>query len=137
MELKEFVSSTLTGIVEGVLDAQRKTCPLGAIISPGCMMNEKGEHRMVVIERVNGKDSRSVAVSTISFDIAVVLSEKDGKKGGGGISVFNVRADGELKKEKSSENASRIKFDLNVSWPVADHKGPFIDRLSPCEDRLE
>ena len=101
MELKEFISKTITDIVRAVDEVSQNL------------------HREVKVH--NTKDSRS-----IEFDIAVSVEENKGKESGvtgeaeGKIKVLslgiagNVKGDSKSKSETKINNVSRIKFGVDV-----------------------
>lgn len=122
MELREFVSRTFNDIINGILDAQRSAAGTGAIISPGSEYTHK---KLVPI----GKGAHA-PVSSIAFDIAVTSTEAKSGKGSGGISVAGFGAKGEKEAQNSLQHATRIKFDIEVLWPLSDHDGPYADKIT-------
>lgn len=123
MELREFVSRTLGDVINGILDAQRAAIGTGAIISPGAEYTHKK------LTAMGG--GRHAPLSTIAFDVAVTSTESSGGKGEAGIRVAGIGAKGEREAQNSLEHATRIKFDIEVLWPLSDRDGPYIDKASP------
>lgn len=105
MELKKFVSESLTQIIDGVKDAQEKTEKSGARINP--KFTPKVPEVMKYQHRIK----------EIDFDVAVTVQEESGIKSGAGVAfgpvVIGTRADA-----KSSDGSlSRIKFTVPVIYP--------------------
>ncbi len=82
MELKEFVSETLTQICEGVKDAQQRCADMGALINP--MLDVKTCNAEVY--KHDGKDypakeSQSQMVTSVEFAITIEppYISRDGK----------------------------------------------------------
>lgn len=99
MELKEFISTTLKQVVEGVIDAQdyMKKEKINAIISPaGTYVKEK----------------------SIDFDVAITVNESNSTSAGGGINVASIiTAGGKKNSESTEQSISRVKFSVGVNLP--------------------
>jgi|LQAB01.1.fsa_nt_gi hypothetical protein len=102
MELKEFVSDSLVGIIDGIIDAQRRTTESGAVISS---------------DEFDGKGNVETKSHKVYFDIAVSLMEMSDKKGFFSISVLSINAGKQKDTVSSAENVSRIRFDIDVIFP--------------------
>lgn len=129
MELKEFVTSTLTQIVEGILEAQRNVAQTGGIICPG----KRDKDGTVAYLEKDLKTERSVSVHKVLFDVAVSVSSK--KEGGldAGIVVLGMNFGGKGKAEKGNESISRLQFEVPVSFPLSDFNGPYADKIKGSE----
>ncbi|MCF8241359.1 MAG: hypothetical protein K9J16_08220 [Melioribacteraceae bacterium] len=118
MELKEFVSETLTQIISGVKDAQSQQNELGAKINPtiGSAQVSASSIPTSYIPTSN----ISSGIFFIEFDVSVFASNEKGVKGGGSLNVaaIKVGADG----EKSSSNAqqNKINFVVPITLPVVN-----------------
>tara|TARA_B100000678_G_scaffold55404_1_gene44432 strand:+ start:1618 stop:2049 length:432 start_codon:yes stop_codon:yes gene_type:complete len=109
MEVGEFVSETLTGIVIGIQEAKLNVAELGAI-APGS---------------INGKAQK--IERTVHFEIAVTASEaKVSEKSASGdvkgrarVVVVSAEVDGEValkaKSDQLTQRVSRISFDVPIS----------------------
>jgi hypothetical protein len=92
MDLKEFITKTISGIVNGLSDASKEI----------------------------GKDvymigAESTAHRHIEFDVAVSVEEMSGMNGGGKIKVLSFfEAGGEKSLETKNSTISRIKFGVLV-----------------------
>ncbi len=94
MDLKNFISKTITGIINGLDDVSSK------------LKNKKvGMYSM-------GKDNRR----HIEFDVAVAVENKKGKSGGANINVLQVfGGGGKITSESINSTVSRIKFGVRIS----------------------
>ena len=111
MELKDFVSQTLTQIIEGVKESQIKASELGGIVSP-CLTSNHSEMGKQGILSASGR-----AAQIVQFDVALTVVEGTGTKGGIGVfaGAINLGSSGESKAESTS--VSRIKFSVPVVLP--------------------
>ncbi len=107
MELKEFISSTLCQIIDGIKDAQEKH---DAFINP--KQSRKGPTKEVYIQDEYGKP-----ITDISFDIAVTAEDKSDAEGGAKISVMSLGFGGKMSETNLSKTASRIQFEIPICYP--------------------
>ena len=117
MDLKTFVSETLTQIVEGVADAQKRIrdANIAAAVNPSYRM---------------GTSQRDYAdEKPVEFDVAVVISEESseasGNKAGasvGIIAVLSAKASADIESNSvgihRNETASRIRFSVQLAQPA-------------------
>jgi len=101
MDLKEFITLSLTQIVQGVANAQEDVRSLGANayvtpISSGSVLNRP---------------------ESIHFDIAVTALETTEKSGKAGVQVMGVGAGGQLSQTDGTETVSRIQFSVPIVFP--------------------
>lgn len=114
MELKEFVTTTLVQITEGVKDAQEQLKDSGVLINP---------RSAATVNAVSDTDTRNLRmIQSVKMDIAITVSENVKGKAGIGIaaSVFKVGASNE--EGSSNSHTSRIEFDIPISFPVMSDK---------------
>ena len=105
MDLKTFVSETITQIADGIKDAQAKET--GAWICPPVKPNQQ-ENAIR-----DGQD----AAQMLSFDIAVTTTDASGSTGGGSLKVLGVSLGGGINQETQNAVASRVQFSIPVVWP--------------------
>lgn len=117
MDIRTFVSETLTQIVEGVADAQRRIDEGGS----GAQVNPSVKYGTA--------EPRGVAdANPVDFDIAVTVAAEDreGSESKMGaslqvLSVVGVKLGGGLSEQSSgiqrSETASRVKFSVQLAQP--------------------
>lgn len=114
MDLKTFVTETLSQIAEGVTDAQRRCKELGARVNPKVSGNYR-EHEELWV------DDGGAAAQFVDFDVAITASEGTGTKGGIGITVgaFALGSSGQSQAEKSA--SSRVRFFVPLVLPPERH----------------
>jgi hypothetical protein len=78
VDLKDFVSQTLSQIVEGVQTAQSQIKAKGAVINPSFIGNYKeiAKHGGGLMTNVGGY------AQVVEFDVALTVTEGTGTKGG-------------------------------------------------------
>ncbi len=111
MELKDFVKETLTNIVTGITESQKfmkennyngEICPIisSEWVKSGYVFSEGGK-----------------PIQSVEFDVAVTISEKKDTKGKIGIIISSIGLGAEKNKEKSSDQNSRIRFSIPITYP--------------------
>lgn len=114
MELKDFVATTLSQIVEGIKQAQSDVQDTGALINPTPFSDKV--HKIAEsgggIFTVSGDYAQF-----IEFDIAISSIEIEGKKEGIGViaGALNLGSSNQRSGQNMSEN--RIKFKTLVVFP--------------------
>jgi len=96
MDLKEFISETLSQIADGFVCAKEKM---------------KGKNIYI------GGSNISESHQKVSFDVAITVVEGTETTGKAGISVWSIGAGISGKSENSSSTVSRIKFDVPIKLP--------------------
>ena len=117
MDLKEFISTTLTQVVEGVKAAQGGD--LGDHISPRIQDNEADYKGHSIVSPMRGP-----LLTIVDFDVAVTASESGGADAGIRVAVWGVG--GGVEGSRASENiaVNRIKFSVPVALPVSEDEVP-------------
>jgi hypothetical protein len=114
MNLNEFITATLTQIIQGIKSAQKVANENGAKISSTNLTftGAKSGAGIVYYDKISLE-----IVQYVDFDIAVTTKEGDKEKGGVGIFVgsFGVGAQAQTENERSSLN--RIKFSIPLYLP--------------------
>lgn len=116
-DLKVFVSETLTQIVEGVLDAQKKLAALGSSAATNPTLRQEGSNRK------HGPESQ------VEFDVAVTVATQTGDTSGekasakvGMLSVVSFGASTDLSSSTSAaqpnEAVSRVRFSVKLAKPA-------------------
>jgi hypothetical protein len=108
MKLADFISESLTAIMNGVQASQAAAANMGAKVNPTGLSFKKEEHWH--------HDSSSM-VQTIEFDIAVTTAQGTETKGGIGVMVGGIGLGSHGKSDKSTESLSRIKFCVPILLP--------------------
>ncbi len=107
MELKEFIKTALTEIVEGVSEASEEAGKHGATIGSTELYGYLKEAKVTT-------NVDSLPVSQVDFDIALTEAKKSDTKGGIGVHLgaLKLGSDGSSHNENGSH--SRIKFSVPI-----------------------
>lgn len=110
MELKHFISETLSQLIEGITEAQKNVEESTAKISPNFSYTSRPELLL-------GKTPDGTHVISVDFDIAIDVQEGTKTQGGIGVvsGIFNLGSAGESSANKQSMN--KIKFSIPVALP--------------------
>lgn len=109
MELQEFITETLTQIVNGVVEAQKKLADTGCLIVP--YTGDMG-HNIV-----STQTHKARAVQKVKMNIVLNVTEGEGKSSK--IGVFKILQAG-ISSEKNMENTqmTSIEFEVPLALPV-------------------
>ena len=114
MELKDFIQTAVTQIVEGVVAAQAAAAAHHVVVNPA-----------VDLQRRNGTSpggqAAAARVSDISFDVAVTGVESSTASGSGKLQVagsWSARAGAETH-AATAEPFTRLQFSLPIAFPEA------------------
>jgi len=109
MNLKEFITETISAIVDASSDLQDKYAKDDVVINPPS--GGSNEYAIHI------KDPRYAMrrVKNISFDVAVSAASKTTGGGEAGIKVLSVGIGAKGEKAASSEKVSRVKFEIPIA----------------------
>ena len=110
MELKDFITATLTEIQSGVQAAIDSTIKnkVGGAINP-CWGGTK--------------DISVSQIQKVQFDIAVTVSDKTAGSAEAGIKVVGIKIGGSGSEATETSNVSRIQFSIPIVPPVTTISG--------------
>jgi len=113
MNLRDFISETLTQILGGVTDAQKAAAELGGKVSPRLAgaATYASDHGFLV--------AHGGSAQIVRFDVALTVKEGTGTKGGIGIvaGIVSLGSTGQSNSENSS--VSRVQFSVPLTLPDA------------------
>jgi hypothetical protein len=113
VNLRDFISETLTQIVGGVADAQRAASEMGGKVSPRLsgIASHASDHGFL--------SAQGGSAQVVRFDVALTVKEGTGTKGGIGIvaGIVSVGSAGQSSTENSS--VSRVQFSVPLTLPSA------------------
>ena len=112
MDLKDFIQTAVTQIVEGVVAAQAAATTHGVAVNPAVEPSPRGH--------AAGHAADGSRVSNISFDVAVTGVEGSVAQGSGKLQVagtWSARAGAET--SASGEHCTRLQFSLPIAFPEA------------------
>lgn len=114
MELKDFISETLSQIIDGVSEVQEKYKTKNVLINPDKIEGANGEYY------ISGRSSSHIhttLIQNIQMDVAITATEGNENKVGIGVAkILNIGTS----KETNAQNTtlSRIKFSIPISLPT-------------------
>lgn len=112
VELKDFISTTLTQLIDGIMNAQEYAKDKGAIVNP-----EDGfQSDLNKLSRLFGSDHRLVHI--IEFDVAVTVAEDKQFKGGVGIVIPELSLGYQRKTDNLRSAVSRVQFSIPIVLPT-------------------
>ena len=112
MDLKDFIQTAVTQIVEGVIAAQAAAAIHRVAVNPGAHPISPGKPA--------GQAADGSHVSNISFDVAVTGVEGSAANGSGKLQVagtWSARAGAET--NASGQHCTRLQFSLPIAFPEA------------------
>lgn len=113
MDLKEFVTMSLTQIVQGVSESAAEISKLGGSVSPAFSGNGKADQLGVSM------DGKGSPVYAVEFDVALVASTSLGGEAGAKLQIasfVNIGAKGTTTDKQ--ESTSRVKFSVPIQLPT-------------------
>jgi len=112
MDLKEFVASSLTQIIEGIREAQQRGAASGAWVSPAGseIPTRAGARTMVTPDGLS-------YLHDVEFDVAISVSDEQKAGAGAGIQIFGAKIGGDGSVAYQNAAVSRIQFTIPVVWP--------------------
>ena len=108
MEIKEFISETLTQIFEGIIEAQNKAVDIGGKINVYYGEYQKLDNEL----KIDRKD-----ISNVEFELSVTKSGSNETKGGLVVYFGNIGVGMSKKTEKNEVSLNKIKFSIPVFYP--------------------
>ena len=114
MNLKDFISNSISEIAEAIQIADKKLEPIGGMANPGTHQRHADGGKYVAPR------------TTLNFDVALTASKAG--EGGAGIkaSIFVVEASVGGKGEVKNESVSRLSFSVDIVLP---HDAKQKDRI--------
>jgi hypothetical protein len=111
MDLKDFVSQTLTQIIEGVGEAHSIANQHNAEVNPQIISNHNEMGKQGILWGING------AVQIVKFDVALTVTEGSGTKGGIGVFAGAINLGSSGQSQSSNMSVSRVQFCVPLAMP--------------------
>jgi len=122
MDIKEFVQTAVTQIVEGVVAAQAAASRHGAAVNPAFKLHDKPGHSHIGITSAGAK------VTNVTFDIAVTATESTGARGGAKVQVAGLfSVGGGADTNVKAEQVTRLQFSVPICLPEDQATRPAAD----------
>lgn len=117
MNLKEFITSTLIEIAEGVNDAMPVYKKLNAAVNPSNLCKD-GFLYFQGSNRPGHTEDYRFSLSNIEFEIG--LTDNNGKEGQSGIGVFfgSVGLGTKTTEQENTKSITKVKFSIPVKLPT-------------------
>lgn len=116
MELKEFISETLTQIAQGVKDAQSNVAELGAKVNPASVPNFQGD-----VPHCNGSGRTSTKVlCEVEFNVSLTNDTSTATGSGIGVLFGAVSLGGKHGTADKSTTLTSIRFNVVMELPKQD-----------------
>jgi hypothetical protein len=112
MELKEFVKTVITQLVEGVIETQKEVENKGAYVNPIGFCPDKNT---IMINQTYHP------IGIVAFEVGLTTTSAEEKTGKVNVFLSVVGGGTESAKGISNEAVTRIKFSIPVMLPVAKH----------------
>ena len=119
MELKEFVSETLTQICEGVKDAQERCESSGALINP--MLDVT-----VCNKETYRHDGKDYPATSVKFNVGLTETASNGGKTGIGVFLGKLSVGHETSKEMQAQSVTSVEFTITIVPPYIDRQGKHV-----------
>ena len=115
MDLKTFITQSLTEIIDGVVDAQKYALEKDAKINPKGLSLLKSNPTQSTFS--DGR--RENFTQMIDFDIAVSANQDMKDKGGIGVFAGAIGIGGQMENQETNSKVSRIKFSIPIFLPTS------------------
>ena len=112
MKLQDFVSETLTQIVNGVRDAQENAAKVGGQVNP--------DGYQVPFKHLQGQrwnKENGDTIDEVHFDVAITTEEGAETKGGIGVFVGAIGLGSQGASAESNSSVSKVQFSVPVAYP--------------------
>ncbi|MCF7726363.1 hypothetical protein [Sulfitobacter sp. M22] len=129
MDLKEFITETITGIIEATNELQEKWSDDGVIVNPPIDYKQSGvfdEGSTVNIYR---------QIQNVNFDVAVTAAAKTGGGGRAGLKVFSAEVGVDGTHTRQNEEISRVQFSIPLTLRASDAEGVNRGALKAAGER--
>ncbi len=116
MEIRDFISETLSEIAEGIKSAQPRVKAAGGAVNPmGC--NYPNSEKYVLQHKATSRIGDNV-----EFDIAVTVEERTKSGGEMGVAIPVIKASIGGGSEAQTGSVNRVKFKIPVIFPKSDYR---------------
>ncbi len=115
MNLDEFISSSISQIVSGVVAAQKNVAKLGARVNPAGAVIGKS-----VLETTLHDKKTNAIVEVIEFDLSIKVEKAKKTKGTIGIVIASIGLGSQGESSGLNSEQNRIRFRVPVQLPQAD-----------------
>lgn len=111
IELRDFISNTLTQLIDGIVSAQEYATGKGAIINPQNKFPSD-------FSKMSRLEKSLQLVHIVEFDVAVTVAEDKQLKGGIGIVVPELSLGYQASIDNQKSAISRVQFSIPIILPT-------------------
>lgn len=121
MELKEFITGTISEISNAISECNAELKGNATIVNPGnaTVASDKNSDVYGHIN-INPTTPARRPIHLIKFDVSVTAIDKTGTRGGVGIAVGSIGLGAQAKSEAESASFSKLTFSIPVALPVGN-----------------
>jgi len=118
MKLKDFVSNSISEIIDGITAAQTKTKDSGAIINPrGKVINSESES---IAGFIQDNESKRTPIVELKYNVVVEADDSESDKAGisvvGGFFGFG----GAIENKNANRSTNSITFSVPILFPIGN-----------------
>ena len=117
MDLKEFITETMTGIIEATNELQEKWGEAGVIVNPPVDSKQSNLFQEGSTSHVFRQ------IQNVSFDVAVTAATETGGGGKAGLKVFSAEVGVDGTHTRQNEEVSRVQFSIPLTLRASDVEG--------------
>jgi hypothetical protein len=123
MDLREFISETITQVVEGIAIAQKEVGPKGAVVMPSKIWTPDAQSLPVAFLAPRSTDIVGRHVTFLRYDVGVQTIDEGGsgaklKVAAGFFTIGKAEGDVEGSSSHAKTAVHRIQFDIPVALPT-------------------
>jgi hypothetical protein len=118
MELKEFVKTVITQLVEGVSEAKKEVANKDAFVNPLGEFDANSDNGIIGYIRVK---ERLRSVGILAFEVGLTSTGIEENSGKVGVFLSIVGVGTESAKSISNEAVTRIKFSIPIVLPASEY----------------
>lgn len=128
VDLKDFVRDSLVQLVSGLNEASVAIAEYGAVVNPKIFNRPKEGGATYTLKTKTGRESEA-PIQSLEFDIAVVVTEKEGEKATIGVVAAIIGAGLASEANLAHQTTSRLKFSVPLGLAIGnaeqDDRRPF------------
>lgn len=131
MDLKDFISETISSIADATIELQEKYASKSVLINPPSAQSGSNVYHP-------GSDNYTYRhVRDIAFDVAVTVGRETTGGAKAGLKVMSVEIGGAADHSTASENVSRVQFSIPITLPPTPDEEENAARRQARQDEID
>lgn len=114
MDLKDFITETLSQIAKGVGNAQNEYQQLGGVVNPSGLQQIVGD---IPYGKATALHGSAILLCNVQFEVSLTNDTKNNSSGGIGVLFGAVSIGGKTGNENSQISLTKVKFNIPVKLP--------------------